>query len=78
LAAVQCNGSALGRIILDSAELGALWRDELESMRRRLRGIRDALAEQLASLALLVDSVASNISSVDAILVLPRHPARCC
>jgi aspartate aminotransferase len=41
------HGAALVRIILDSDELGTLWRDELESMRRRLRGIRDALAEQL-------------------------------
>jgi aspartate aminotransferase len=41
------HGAALVRIILDSDELGTLWRDELESMRRRLRGIREALTEQL-------------------------------
>jgi aromatic-amino-acid transaminase len=48
------HGAAVVRLVLESPELTALWRDELDGMRRRLRDLRLQLATahpMLASLA---------------------------
>lgn len=47
------HGAAVVRIILESAELTARWRDELEAMRLRILDLRTALADAHPSLAAL-------------------------
>lgn len=45
------HGAAVVRIILDDGELRARWRDELDGMRARLNGVREALAAAHPALA---------------------------
>ncbi len=47
------HGAAAVRAVLESAELSAAWRAELDGMRRRVAGVRDALAAAEPRLAFL-------------------------
>jgi aromatic-amino-acid transaminase len=45
------HGAAVARVILESAALDMMWRDELEAMRQRLMAVRHTLAQAVPALA---------------------------
>jgi aromatic-amino-acid transaminase len=70
------HGAAVVRVILDSDEMTAEWRDELEVMRRRILMLREALAAahpRLAGLRQQTGMFAMLPISHDAVLALRRE-----
>ncbi|MEH3035852.1 MAG: aromatic amino acid transaminase [Sphingomonas adhaesiva] len=72
------HGAAVVRVILESTELTAIWREELEVMRRRVLGLRERLAAShpaLAPLAAQTGMFALLPIAHDGVLALRRDHA---